>query len=269
MLHIATYSPESISNISKSNFLNTTDLAFIKEISSELQDTFEKKQLWRTETEINVSVLNDISFPTPVSKYWQAVREQAVFYDNLITLSFDYRKNEVAIKQIQRDLDDLQRQLVDNPLLDLNIELKQIELEEVLFKRANFELAAKDRVREIRIWSNIKDELVTQDPTFDTQDVNKHQLVSYGQQFLLELEVLHKTKNPSFGEVQSALSKLLTTLKKGIETNTIEEMFKPINNPDLKTQILNTLIQTYPEISIQITNIAKNLRLLNVIATTS
>ena len=266
MQYVQTYSPQSISNITKSNFLDETDLDFIKNISTELQDTFEKKQLWRTETEIKVSVLNDISFPTPASKYWQAVREQAVFYDNLIDLSFNYRKNEVQIKKIQFEIDELTQWINVNKgvgsIKDLDKELKQIELEELLFKRANMELAAKDRVREIKIWSQIKKDLTEKDPTFNTQDVNAHQAVSYGQQFLLELEVLKQTGNPSFGEVQSALGKLQSTLKYGLEHNLFEKMMEPLYNPELKVQICNMLIRAYPELTPQIVNFTNTIELL-------
>lgn len=262
MQNIQTYSPQSLENITKSNFLNESDLDFIKAKAAELQDTFEKKQIWRTETEIKVSVLNDISFPTPASKYWQSIREQAVFYDNLIDLSFDYRKNEVNIKKTQREVAILTTQFEYDDLIDLDLEMKQIELEELLFRRANMELAAKDRVREIKIWSQIKEDLIEKDPTFDTQNVNTHQLVSYGQQFLLELEVLKKTSNPSFGEVQSALGKLQSTLKYGLENGLLLEMMKPLNNPVLKAEICNMLLQIYPELINQITEVADALQLI-------
>ena len=261
MQYVQTYTPASLSNITKSNFLDDTDLDFIKAISAELQDTFEKKQLWRTETEIKVSVLNDISFPTPASKYWQSVREQAVFYDNLIDLSFAYRKNDVAIKKLELEIKTMLEWAETDPVKALDIELKQIELDEALFKRANMELAAKDRVREIKIWSQVKKDLVEKDPNFDTQNVNTHQMVSYGQQFLLELEVLKKTGNPSFGEVQSALGKLQTTLKYGVENGLLEEMMEPLNNPELKAQICNMMAGAYPELIPQIGEVAMNLQL--------
>ena len=47
---------------------------FLSELKEELQDTIQKVQKYRTETEMRVSVLNDASHPTPASKYWQCVR---------------------------------------------------------------------------------------------------------------------------------------------------------------------------------------------------
>jgi len=49
------------------------------------------------------SVLNDMKYPTPASKYWQCVREQNVYLENLMTLSFEYRRNEVKIKNYKKN----------------------------------------------------------------------------------------------------------------------------------------------------------------------
>ena len=54
--------------------------------------------MFRTETEMRISVLNDLKHPTPGAKYWQAVREQNVFFEQMIFLSFDYRENDIEIK---------------------------------------------------------------------------------------------------------------------------------------------------------------------------
>ena len=48
-------------------------------LKEELLDNFKKKQIWRTEHEMRISVLNDGRHPTRAAKYWQCVREQDVF----------------------------------------------------------------------------------------------------------------------------------------------------------------------------------------------
>lgn len=148
--------------------LDENDFNKILSIKDELRDTWTKKQIFRTETEMRVSVLNDGKHPTPAAKYWQCVREQNVFFENVIALSFEYRKNEVEIKKIQRKIS----QETD----DLERELLEIELEQKLYMRSNMELIAKDRVRELELWSKLKAEL--DDGSFDTKDVNVHQMES-------------------------------------------------------------------------------------------
>ena len=53
-----------------------------------------------------MSVLQDAKYPTKASKYWQCVREQNVFLENLMSLSFDARRNEVKLKKIKTKIRD-------------------------------------------------------------------------------------------------------------------------------------------------------------------
>ena len=87
------------------NLLDPEDVKHFKGLTEELRDTWTKKQMFRTETEMQFSVLNDAKYPTKAAKYWQCVREQNVFLENLMTLSFDYRRTEVKIKRLQEKID--------------------------------------------------------------------------------------------------------------------------------------------------------------------
>lgn len=169
------------------NFLDNDDFNKIVAIKDELKDTWTKKQIFRTETEMRVSVLNDAKHPTKASKYWQCVREQNVFFENIMSMSFEYRKNEVEIKKTQRKL--------NTELDDLEQELLQIELEEKLYAKANMELVAKDRIRELELWSKLKNEL--DDKSFDTQNVNTHQMESLGLTLENRAKMLPPGSSPS------------------------------------------------------------------------
>ena len=54
--------------------LDNNDYQQFLKYKEELKDTWIKKQVYRTETEMRVSVLNDAKFPTNAGKYWQCVR---------------------------------------------------------------------------------------------------------------------------------------------------------------------------------------------------
>ena len=56
--------------------LKPSDASAVVELREELADNWQKKQIFRTETEMRISVLNDAKHPTNASKYWQSVREQ-------------------------------------------------------------------------------------------------------------------------------------------------------------------------------------------------
>jgi hypothetical protein len=173
-----------------SEILDDTDFTKLVQLKEELKDTWTKKQIFRTETEMRVSVLNDAKFPTKASKYWQCVREQNAFFETTMQLSFDYRKLEVELKKTERKLaeetDDLERELL------------QIELEEKLYAKANMQLVAKDRIRELDLWSKLKAEL--DDGSFDTQNVNTHQKES----LKLTLENRAKMISPSSSPAEIA-----------------------------------------------------------------
>ena len=152
-----------------SDILDKEDVKEFKKLIPELQDTWHKKQMFRTETEMRFSVLSDNKYPTKAAKYWQSVREQNTHFENLVHLSFDARKNEVEIKKLQRDI-----QKEKDPL---EVERKQIELEEKLYGKAGMELVAKHRMREVATWSKLKKEFHSDQ--FDDKDVNSHQAESY------------------------------------------------------------------------------------------
>jgi hypothetical protein len=186
------------------NILDKDDVKSFKKLIPELQDTWMKKQMFRTETEMRFSVLSDNKYPTHAAKYWQSVREQNTHFENLVHLSFDARKNEVEIKKLKRDI-----KKEKDPL---EAELKQIELEEKLYGKASMELVAKHRMREVATWSKLKKEF--HDGSFDDEDVNTHQAKSYLLRFEKQKETI--TPGTSQPEVFNILGQL-EALKKGLD----------------------------------------------------
>jgi len=183
---------------SLNNLLDPNDVKEFKELTGELRDTWTKKQVFRTETEMRMSVLQDAKYPTKASKYWQCVREQNVFLENLMSLSFDARRNEVKLKRLQEKL--LKE---EDPLKK---ELLQIDIDEKTYSVANMQLVARDRMREIKLWSVLKKEF--NDGSFDDKDVNTHQLDSYHLIMKNKAETL--TSGSSQPEVFNVLGQLQT-----------------------------------------------------------
>jgi len=180
------------------NLLETEDLKSFKSMVEELRDTWTKKQIFRTETEMKVAVLDDGRYPTRASKYWQCVREQNVFLENLMSLSFDYRRNEAKIKQLEKKL--------ETETDEYKKELYQIDLDEKIYGKANMELVARDRLREIKLWSKFKAEY--DDGSFDTKNVDTHQFESLAQ--IMEHKKNSITPGSSQSEVFNVLSQVDT-----------------------------------------------------------
>ena len=180
------------------NLLEPTDLKTFKGLGDELRDTWTKKQIFRTETEARVSVLQDNKHPSKAAKYRQCVREQNVFLENLMSLSFDYRRNDAKIKWLTKK--------VETETDEYKLECYKIDLDEKIYSKANMELVAKDRMREINMWSKLK--LEFDDGSFNTKDVNQHQLDSYHQVYLNKVKSL--TPGSSQPEVFNAMGQLQT-----------------------------------------------------------
>ena len=178
------------------NLLDPEEVKVFQGLTEELRDTWTKKQMFRTETEMQFSVLNDAKYPTKAAKYWQCVREQNVFLENLMSLSFDYRRVEVKIKRLQQKLEK-----EEDPL---KRELLQIDIDEKVYNKASMQLVARDRMREIKLWSKFKKKF--DDGSFDTKDVNTHQLHSYHLTMKNKAETL--TEGSSQPEVFNVLGQL-------------------------------------------------------------
>ena len=204
------------------NLLETEDLKSFKSMVEELRDTWTKKQIFRTETEMKVAVLDDGRYPTRASKYWQCVREQNVFLENLMSLSFDYRRNEAKIKFLQKKL--------ETETDEYKRELYQIDLDEKIYSKANMELVAKDRLREIKLWSKFKAEY--DDGSFDTKNVNTHQFESLSQ--IMEHKKNSITPGSSQAEVFNVLSQVDTIdrIKKEKQLGTDKKEQLPFGKPN-------------------------------------
>ena len=180
------------------NLLEPNDLNSFKGMVDELRDTWNKKQIFRTETEARISVLQDNNYPNQAAKYWQCVREQNVFLENLMSLSFDYRRTEAKIKWLQKKL--------ETEKDEYKLECYKIDLDEKIYGKASMEAVAKDRMREIKMWSKLKAEF--NDGTFNDKNVNDHQLETYHQVYLNKAKTL--TSGSSQPEVFNVVGQLET-----------------------------------------------------------
>ena len=189
------------------NLLEQQDLTDFKGMVDELRDTWTKKQMFRTETEARFSVLQDNRYPTKGAKYWQCVREQSSYLDNLMTLSFDYRRNEAKITWLEKKIDKEEDEYKKTKY--------EIDLDECRFAKASMEKTAKHRMREIKMWSKLKGEF--NDGSFNDKDVNEHQLESYGLQYHEKAKTLNP--NSDQNEVFNVLGQLnsLQRIKKSGE----------------------------------------------------
>ena len=190
--------------IETAGLLQADDAAQLRVLQAELARTFETVQVFRTNTEMLVSVLNDIKHPTPDSKYWQAVREQDVMFTELVILSYEYRKTELETAKLRRSLavetDDLERALLD------------VEIGKQEYIAANMRRTAHHRTREIETWSRIKAELEPQ-LVYGTKDVDEHQLDAMRRRFQIEASMV--TDHTPIADARNILGLAATSQRVG------------------------------------------------------
>ena len=204
------------------NLLEKEDLFAFKSMVDELRDTWTKKQMFRTETEARFSVLQDNRYPTKAAKYWQCVREQSSYLDNLMHLSFDYRRNEAKIKWLEGKVEKEEDEYKSTKY--------KIDLDESKFSKASMEKVARHRMREIKMWSKLKSEF--NDGSFNDKDVNQHQLESYGLQYHEKAKTLND--NSSEAEIFNVMGQLqsLQRIKKSGELESSYKELDKITNDD-------------------------------------
>jgi hypothetical protein len=192
--------------------LKPEDAQQILVLKEELADNWNKKQIFRTETEMRVSVLNDAKHPTPASKYWQAVREMGAHFDAMMGLSFDMRRSEVHRLELEEEMKEAEKE--GNKLKMIKI---QIDLDQNLYGKACMEQVAHDRVREIQTWSKIKAEL--NDGSFDDRNVNTHQAEALQKILTARVQALNPASDSA--EKLNAIGPLNTLNRLKADQNTL------------------------------------------------
>lgn len=176
-------------------FLSEEAMSKVQKLIPEFLHAEATTNLWRTETEIRCSVLNDKAFPDRASKYHQAKVEQLVFFEELLRTSFEYRREEQNLIIIETEIEELQEQITDltdykRKRQQAKLEIKYIEKQEQLYKLEKLRRQGEERVRELEIWSKVKSEL--DDGTFDVNYKDTNQLISLTRRYIQEAFNVHK-----------------------------------------------------------------------------
>ena len=178
----------ALATVRGASVLNAADSASLNMLAGELRQTWDTVQIFRTRTEMEYSVLDDIHHPTADAKYWQCVREQNVMFGELVGLSYEYRKNDIELRmelrKLETERDDLARELI------------QVEIDRKTFAAANMQRVASDRMREIRHWHEIKVALLPQ-MKHGADDCDAHQRESLPIRFERQAAMVTPASPPS------------------------------------------------------------------------
>jgi hypothetical protein len=182
---------DSLKNIEKSCVLANEDLIVLQGLIPEIEQAIQSHTIYRTTTEALFSILNDVKYPTPASKYHQAKREQLVMFENLVGLSFDYRAVTIELDEVLLKLSKAE-----------GSKLKKLEVkrDRLQFKLMWMHKDGQERIRELKMWSQIKEDLA-ESGEFDLKNKDTDELKGLTLRYLWELPAACRAGNDVGGAI--------------------------------------------------------------------
>ena len=205
------------------NVLDEKDTKTIIRLQEELEDTFHKSQVYRTETEARISILNDIKFPTPAAKYWQSVREQNLHFEEAVGESYHIRHLNLQIYELELKIAKLKKKGAH----ELKIWKKEYDRDTKKAELNNVKRSLKWRIKELEQWSKIKKEL--DDESFDTTNPDTDLGETYKHYWANRVKALHSESGP--GEIINALGSYIASEKLTTEDNKVLPFNEIDNSP--------------------------------------
>lgn len=145
------------------NLIKPEDLEYLQDHADEFQERFIKRSFFRSKFEMMYGVLSKSEHPTVDSQYWQAIGEQSVHVQEVTSLHYAYKKlladieyKKVQIDELQYSLDEkLYESDFERRKIQARLKKKQVELQEQQFSLVLQRKSAKERMKEIRNWTEI------------------------------------------------------------------------------------------------------------------
>jgi|GEM_PF-1720687 len=236
-----------VDNLKSSNLLEDEDLLKFNSLLSELRENFENQTIWRNEILMRYSVLNDKDCPDNASKYFQAKTEQLVFFEELILLSLRFKKTiqELELKEVEIEelYDKLYERLkkYEERKIKAQINIKEIEKQEIIFSLERMKVEARERMREIALWSKLKKEY--DDGTFNTINQEESQLISLTRRYIQEAWNVFNLGGPytDISSVNNILGQFETLCRTCIEKGIMNKVLSIFNsNSDMVKFVKST-----------------------------
>jgi len=217
---------DKLSILKKTELVTNDDFEFLQEHSEEFQKRFESRGIFRSKTEMEASVLNDATHPTADSKYWQAIGEQNVQITELINLVYEAKKIHADHNLLEAKIEELEYKLKSAQSfhakkIEAKIEKKRIELEQSKFNIIQSEKTAKDRMREIRHWEGIIENLIPQ-LEFGTENFEAHHAKRYFLRYKNKVDNQHLAKSEDRLQNVNLLEGFAKSLQPQLESSAAE-----------------------------------------------
>jgi hypothetical protein len=250
--NVLIFNKDAMDVIDSTPLFNQNEKMELMNATENMERAFQHSQVFRTPTEMRISVLNDLKFPTPASKYYQSLREMNVHQCELVGLLYDYEQKKEDMKIIQAEAMEIQEQLENDNLkeyerikLEAKLNKKSIEIRKENFNLKTLKRVADGRKEEIKNWNRILDELrpILEHANIPTDNVDAHQKVSYCIRFIRQaMNSLGSNAQMSGAEINNLLGQLGTTMKVVVEEGLINAVAGYLSNNEKGFLISNRLI---------------------------
>lgn len=148
-------------------FLSKDQIKTLENAKENIIDSFNTVTMFRTPALLRLSVLNDVTHPTPDSKYWQLKNEMYAHSIGLNELMYDIEEKLIDLDKINYEL---KQETERFELRRLEVKRKRIEFELVSMQKT-----ADARIKEInnqnKLLNELKDHL-----EYSKTDQSEHQL---------------------------------------------------------------------------------------------
>lgn len=209
------YTEQGIEQIRTTGLLSKENLNKIEAIKGDLIETYQTNRIWRTETEMRYSVLDDTKHPTPGMKYIQARLEQDVHFTNLMYLACEYDEKKGELMVLEAELEEIENDAeLTEKMRAGKVLQKKAQIRKAEFNLLEMEKAGHHRVREVATWEKIKKEL-RNNYKFDPNDYEAIQREGLPLRFRNQLAVAHETQATT-GHVGSVLGGLKAMERDGL-----------------------------------------------------
>lgn len=187
----------TINILKSSDMITRDDVKFLQDHASNFEHRFRTRALFRSKTEMEAGVLNENEHPTPDSKYWQAIGEQNVHLTELISLDFEAKKHIADGELLLGEIEELEEELRNTPnektgtqkVLAAKIKKKKIEYEQNKFGSSQQLKTAQERMREVKNWEPIIQNLEPQ-LKYGKDDFELHHAERYFLRYKRRMEML-------------------------------------------------------------------------------
>ena len=198
-MEITKYTKHSLDKIKSSSVLDNEDISSMLKMDKSMQHVFEKRQIYRTETEMKYSVLDELRCPTIQARYWQIIREEFSMFNNLMQISFEYEDLNLNLQLSEIEL----KEIDDSAKGKIYAMKKRNEIKKLQFESAIMRVQAKDYVRELKIWEKLKAILISKGG-FDLNDCNADQFETLKQKWENQNKIAKEFGHESLGKVSQA-----------------------------------------------------------------